>query len=228
MSPLYVSFNPTMTIHPPNYKAVIFDLDGTLINSISDIAFCANSVLQNHGYAPLPTARYKELVGDGISNLVRKIMPDREISPEQLSELIEEYRKLYSANWNKETSIYAGIPELLGKLISNGFKIAVLSNKRDEFTKKCVSWFFPNTQFAEVRGERAGTPIKPAPDAALEIAKQLNVAPSECIFVGDSEIDIETAKRAGMKAVGVLWGFRPREILERAGADVIIGEPGEF
>ena len=217
-----------MTIHPTNYKAVIFDLDGTLINSISDIAFCANSVLQKHGYAALPTERYKELVGDGISNLVRKIMPDREISPEQLSELIEEYRKLYSANWNKETCIYAGIPELLDKLISNGFKIAVLSNKRDDFTEKCVSWFFPNTPFGEVRGERAGTPIKPAPDAALEVANRLNVAPSECIFVGDSEIDIETAKRAGMKAVGVLWGFRPREILERAGADVIIGEPGEF
>jgi phosphoglycolate phosphatase len=117
---------------------------------------------------------------------------------------------------------------LLYSLQVAGYTLCVLSNKIDEFTKLCVSRFFPEVRFAEVRGEQSGIPIKPAPDAALAIAASCGVLPNQCVFVGDSEIDIETGKRAGMTAVGVLWGFRPRAVLEKAGASVIISKPDEL
>jgi phosphoglycolate phosphatase len=209
-------------------KAIIFDLDGTLIDSIADITECANIVLSRYGYPILPVERFRELVGDGFVNLTRKIIPQSELSPERISSFISEYRDLYSERWNRHTRVYDGIPELLSVLQNRGIHLSVLSNKRDDFTKLCVSHFFPTLRFVEVRGERSDTPIKPAPDAALAIARACNVSPEECLFVGDSEIDIETAKRARMTAVGVLWGFRQRAIIEAAGAEYIVSRPSEI
>jgi len=210
------------------YKVVIFDLDGTLIDSIADIADCANTVLKNHGFPTLSEERFKELVGDGFANLTRKIIPPSELSTERIEQFTREYRELYRERWHHRTTVYDGIHELLQSLQVAGYTLCILSNKRDEYTKLCAARFFPQVGFAEVRGERPGTPIKPAPDAALAIAASCDVKPEECMFVGDSEIDIETGKRAGMTAIGVLWGFRPREILEQAGASLIISQPHEL
>jgi phosphoglycolate phosphatase len=210
------------------FKVVIFDLDGTLIDSIADIADCANTVLNNHGFPTLSEERFKELVGDGFANLTRKIIPPSELSAERVEQFTREYRELYRERWHQRTTVYQGIHELLRSLQSASYTLCVLSNKRDEYTKLCVARFFPDVRFAEIRGEQPGTPIKPAPDAALAIAASCGAKPEECVFVGDSEIDIETGKRAGMTAVGVLWGFRPRITLEHAGATALISHPHEL
>jgi phosphoglycolate phosphatase len=208
--------------------AVIFDLDGTLLDSIHDIAFCANAVLSELGLPPHSVDDYKRLVGDGFLNLARKILPETHRSPEAISRYIDRYRELYRTRWNHSSYAYPGIAELLNELVQQNILLAVLSNKRDDFTKRCVEWYFPGVPFKEVRGERTGTPIKPDPTSALEIAQTLGVSPSACFFVGDSEIDINTAINAGMTAIGVLWGFRPRHILEEAGATRLISTPADL
>lgn len=211
---------------PP--KAILFDLDGTLLNTIGDIARCANETLSSFGYPIHPEPLYMELVGDGLDNLARKILPEGKKSDEDVHTFTTYYRDIYTLGWNKTSHPYSGVHELLEELTKRDISLAVLSNKRHDFTKLCVHTFFPEITFTEIRGEQSGVPIKPHPKAALLIAEQLHVSPSECIFVGDSEIDIETAKAAGMISVGVEWGFRPRSILEDARADYIISHPQEL
>lgn len=206
-------------------QALIFDLDGTLLDTIHDIGGCANTVLASFGYPAHSIERYKELVGDGISNLARKVLPPGNNGPEYVERFVGAYRKLYAETWRESSKPYDGIPETLRALAEKNIKLSVLSNKRDDFTKLCVSSFFPDITFAEVRGERAGVPIKPHPQAALLIAESCGVSPDTCVFVGDSEIDILTAKEAGMRSIGVAWGFRSRGVLEAAGANFIIDSP---
>ena len=212
----------------PPVHAIIFDLDGTLLNTITDIANCANTVLESWALPVHPVNRYAELVGDGLANLARKVLPPEHIGDASVSRFIDEYRVHYQERWNETSTWYPGIPELLQELSNRGTSMAVLSNKRDDFTKVCVSSFFPNIDFRLVRGEQAGIPIKPNPQSTLEIVESLNVKPENCLFVGDSEIDIETGIRAGMTSVGVLWGFRPRFMLEEAGAHVLVSRPEEL
>ena len=212
----------------PPVHAIIFDLDGTLLNTITDIANCANTVLESWALPVHPVNRYAELVGDGLANLARKVLPPEHVGDASVSRFIDEYRVHYQDRWNETSTWYPGIPELLRELSNSGISMAILSNKRDDFTKVCVSSFFPTIAFQQVRGERAGIPIKPNPQSALEIVESLNVKPENCLFVGDSEIDIETGIRAGMTSVGVLWGFRPRFMLEEAGAHVLVSHPEEI
>ena len=209
-------------------KAILFDLDGTLLNTIGDIARSANETLSSFGYPIHPEPLYLELVGDGLDNLARKILPEGKKTDEDVTSFTTHYREVYTRGWNKTSHPYPGVTELLQELVKGDIPLAILSNKRHDFTKLCVQTFFPEVFFAEIRGEQSGVPIKPHPEAALLIAARLQVAPSECLFVGDSEIDIETAKAAGMVNVGVEWGFRPRSILEDARADYIISHPHEL
>jgi phosphoglycolate phosphatase len=209
-------------------KAVIFDLDGTLLDSINDIATCSNLVLQHAGHPTHPVARYKVLVGDGLHNLARKVLPPGHNHDVDIAAFIDVYRGLYQTKWNETSNIYDGIVDLLNTLMQRDIALGVLSNKRHDFTQLCVSTFFPVISFKAVCGERAGIPIKPHPQAALSMATQLGIPPQEIAFVGDSEIDIETGRRASMVSVGVTWGFRPRELLVESGADVIIDHPREL
>lgn len=210
------------------YKAILFDLDGTLLDTIGDIARCANQALASLGYPTHSEARYKELVGDGLANLARKVLPEEHRSDEAVQRYVECYRGVYTHGWQVTTTPYPGIRETLQELARRRIPLAVLSNKKHEFTRLCVSTYFPDIQFADVRGEVHGTPIKPHPEAALAIAEALGVTPAECLFVGDSEIDIQTAHAAGMTSVGVEWGFRPRAILEDSRAHHIIVNPSEL
>lgn len=208
--------------------AVIFDLDGTLLNTLNDIANCANSVLADWRCPLHSVETYADLVGDGLINLARKALPATRRSSEEIDSFVEAYQRLYAARWNETTTWYPGIPELLNGLSSSGIPLAILSNKNDDFTKLCVSWYFPTVPFRVVRGARANVPLKPDPHSALEIAQSLGARPSHSLFVGDSEIDIQTAANATMLGVGVSWGYRDRATLEKSGATTVISSPGEL
>lgn len=208
--------------------AIIFDLDGTLLDSINDIAQCGNEALASLGFPPHSVDTYKALVGDGIAGLAKKALPVDRRDQETIASLIDVYRTMYATRWNGTTKPYPGIDTLLADLSAQGVKLAVLSNKRDDFTKMCVKQLLAGMVFAEVRGESSATPRKPDPRGALEVAATMGVEPSRCLFVGDSEIDAETARRAGMDFVAVEWGYRSRAELELAGARRFISTPSEL
>lgn len=209
-------------------EAIIFDLDGTLIDSIVDIAKCGNEALASMGFPGHSVETYKALVGDGIVGLASKVLPHAERNDDTITKFVEIYRALYASNWARTTAPYPGIEALLSELVSRGVKLAVLSNKRDDFTKICVERLLPETTFVEIRGESEVTPKKPDPRGALEVASQMGVPPSRCLFVGDSEIDAETARRAGMEFIAVDWGYRSREELQEAGARRFVSTPYEL
>ncbi|MBW2165330.1 MAG: HAD family hydrolase [Deltaproteobacteria bacterium] len=211
-----------------NYKAVIFDLDGTLLNSLEDIADSANSVLSNHD---LPTHKpddYKIFVGSGISELMSRALPEKEKDPDTIDDYVKEFREEYARNWNVKTEPYAGIAAMLDELVSRKIKIAVLSNKLHAFTKQCVDELLPRWKFNIVMGLQNDIPPKPDPTSALQIAKQLNIDPLHILYVGDSDIDMKTALAACMHPVGVLWGFRTKKELQKNGAKTLIEKPQEL
>jgi phosphoglycolate phosphatase len=209
-------------------EAIIFDLDGTLLNTLNDIATCANAVLEDWDCPLHSVDTYADLVGDGLPNLARKALPTSRRSSGEINAFVDAYRQQYATRWNETSTWYPGIPELLNCLCAHGIPLAILSNKNDDFTKVCVSSYFSSIPFREVRGARAGVPLKPDPQSVLEIVESLGVRPSNCLFVGDSEIDIKTGNNAAMISVGVLWGYRSRLTLEEAGARFLISEPAEL
>jgi phosphoglycolate phosphatase len=210
------------------YQAVIFDLDGTLLDTIEDLAASMNSALKSMGYPIHGIQRYKKLVGNGIENLAMQVLP-RDVKNKELAQkCVSIFRTVYSDNWADKTRPYSGMPELLNNLKSNQLSMAVLSNKLHMFTVQMVQYFFGSNCFIEVRGETPEFPKKPDPGAALDIAKKLSFSPSQIIFVGDSGIDMQTAVSAGMFPVGALWGYRSAEELIDFGAKIIISSPGEF
>lgn len=207
------------------FKAVIFDLDGTLLNSLEDIADSANRVLSNHDFSTHKPDDYRMFVGSGISELMTRALPEEERDPDTIDVYVKEYRQEYARNWNKKTKPYMGIAGMLDKLVSRHIKIAVLSNKLHAFTKQCVDELLPRWKFDVVMGFKNKIPLKPDPTSALQIAKQLNLSPSQILYVGDSAIDMKTAVAAGMHPVGVLWGFRSKDELQKNGAKTLIGRP---
>ena len=211
-----------------NYKAVIFDLDGTLLNSLEDIADSANKVFENHD---LPTHKlddYRLFVGSGLKELMTRALPEEKRNAESIDDYVKEYRAEYIQNWNKKTKPYDGIAEMFDELVSRHIKIAVLSNKLHAFTKQCVDELLPNWKFDVVVGSQNEIPLKPDPTSALQIAKQLDLSPSQILYVGDSDIDMKTGVAAGMHTVGVLWGFRTKDELQKNGAKTLIGKPREL
>ncbi len=190
-----------------NYKAVIFDLDGTLLNSLEDIADSANKVFENHGFPTHKLDAYRMFVGSGLNELMFRALPEEKRNTESIDDYVKEYRQEYTRNWNKKTKPYMGIAEMLDELVSRHIKIAVLSNKLHAFTKQCVDELLPNWKFDIVVGFQNGIPLKPDPTSVLQIAEQLNLSPSQILYVGDSDIDMKTGVAAGMHTVGVLWGL---------------------
>ncbi len=208
------------------FRAAIFDLDGTLADSLGDIAGAMNEALAARGWKQHPLPDYQNFIGEGVEHLARLAAPSLEDA--QVQAFVDDYRARYAARIDQDTRPYEGIAELLDALVAAKVPLAVLSNKRDDFTVELVKRRFGKWPFHAVRGERVNVKRKPDPAAALEIAAALGVDPADCVFVGDTAIDIKTAVAAKMLPVGVLWGFRGRAELLNAGAKRLIAHPREL
>ena len=212
-----------------NFKAAIFDLDGTLLDTLETLSYYGNRALETFGLRPYPKADYRYMVGDGAKMLIHRMLERQNADK---SELFEKAYRHYIDTYNKDklfkTEIYEGIPALLKGLREQDVRLAVLSNKPHEATVPILKHFFGETAFDEMRGAMEGIPLKPDPTAALDVANILGVMPEECIYVGDTAVDMETGKRAGFFTVGVLWGFRDAEELREGGADRIVSTPEEI
>ncbi len=207
------------------FKAVLFDLDGTLIDTIDDIGDAVNRVLLNKGFTGHTISTYRQFVGEGSKNLITRALPEEHRNKNIISACLKEFVEDYSRNIAVKTRPYDGIPEMLDVLKVHGLKFAVLSNKPDSLTKKCVSTILSKWDFEVVLGQRDSVPIKPDPHSALEVAEKLTIPPANFLYLGDTAVDMKTAVSAGMFPVGVLWGFRTLKELKENGARAIIDEP---
>lgn len=209
------------------YKAVIFDLDGTLVNSIEDIADAMNTVLNSYNYPTHSYKAYENFIGNGIRSLVIKALPELHRDDAQINSCFDAMMNAYRNRCTIKTKPYDGIIDLLDQLKSSELKMGVLSNKEDKLTKKVISALLPN-YFDPILGLKIEAHKKPNPVVALEICKTLNVQPEETIYVGDTTIDMQTANNANMLAVGVPWGFRDKKELVENGAKHILNHPSDL
>lgn len=209
------------------YKAVIFDLDGTLINSLEDLADSVNEALVSRGYPQHHVNDYRMMVGNGARMLIKRALPINSADA-IIDEVLAEYKKIYEKKFLCKTRPYPGILSMLEELKQRNVKIAVCSNKHNEAVGSMIDALFPAATFQYAWGEQAGLPRKPAPDAVLKLAELMQVKPAETVYVGDSAVDMQTGLKAGMLTVGVLWGFRGRQELKDNGANVLLTEPKEF
>ena len=210
-------------------KACIFDLDGTLTNTLNAIAHFGNLALTTYGFPPIPTEDYKYHVGDGRDKLIHRMLAAMGSDNE---EMFIKVGAVYDENYEKDflydTHAYDGIRELLAELKSRGYKLAVCTNKPDNVAHFVVETIFGTDTFDIISGVKKGGATKPDPRAALQIADSFGVKPRECLFMGDTNVDIRTAVNADMNSVGVLWGFRDEAELKEAGAEHIISKPEEI
>jgi len=210
------------------FDGAIFDLDGTLLDSLSDIAGAANSVLSQHGFPTHPLIDYRQIVGDGVQQLLRRALPPERDDAETLAACMKTMQVEYPRHLNRTARPYPGIPELTAELQKLGLRLAVLSNKPDQFTTRCVTDFFPPDLFNPIRGLRPDCPRKPDPTGALQIISQWAAVPSRVFYLGDSGTDMQTAVNAGLFPVGVLWGYRDAAELLKAGAKRLLRTPREL
>ncbi len=210
------------------FKAVIFDLDGTLLDTLEDLAVSANQVLSRFGAAEHPLESYKTLVGDGVAVLFQRAWAATVSDPTLLQSAVDAFHEIYALEWNKRSKPYDGIEILLSRLVESRVPLAVLSNKPDRFTHQCVDHFLGKFPFSSVHGQKAGIPRKPDPAGVFLIASELSLRIEEIAYVGDTNTDMETAVSAGCCAIGVSWGFRAVEELQRSGAQKIVHTPGEL
>lgn len=208
------------------YRCVVFDLDGTVLNTLEDLADAGNYALSRLGLPVHPTERYRFYVGNGIPKLIERMLPAG-ADPQTYEKASGLFRAYYNSHMYDKTAPYPGIPALLAKLRSLGIKLAVVSNKAHEFAAEMIGRYFGNS-FDAVFGSVEGTPKKPDPYWVFRALEMLSAAPDETFYVGDSGVDMQTARRAGLTACGVLWGFRDREELTENGAALLCGDPGEL
>ena len=206
-------------------KAIIFDLDGTLCDTLGDIRTGVNAVLQRLGYKPRTRSEIHKFINNGARELIRRSLPADVQGVDFIVEsALSDYHMEYAKCYCDTTNAYEGIEMLLHDLKKKGFKLAVLSNKQDEYVKNIISEIFGDDIFSACLGQ-TDMPTKPDPTAALFIAKSMGVKPDQCVFVGDSDVDVETSYRAGMSFIGVGWGYRDEITLRKAGASVIAADP---
>lgn len=213
---------------PGRFRAILFDLDGTLLDTLEDLGNAANRVLRKNGFPMHDMDAYRTMVGDGAVVLIRRALPEDKRNDETIRACVQSFREEYGRGWKTKTRPYDGVAEMLDALAVYGMKMAVLSNKPDDFTKRCVAEFLSDWTFDMVLGQSDSTPLKPDPAGAKEIAKYLDIPPSHFIYLGDTAIDMKTAVATGMFPVGALWGFRTEKELRENGAQALIKKPQEI
>lgn len=206
--------------------AVIFDLDGTLLNTLGDLRAATNHALEVRGLPPHSMEEIRQFIGNGIRLLICRAMPEG--TPEaEIDAALDDFKAYYAAHIHDRTVPYDGIPQLLTALKKRGIQVAVLSNKIDSASQQLIEYFFPEKTDV-VFGEHVGVPRKPDPTSCRMVMQQLGVQPEQVLYVGDSGTDMQTAKNAGLYAVGVTWGFRSKEVLLEYGADVLVHRPEQI
>ena len=209
--------------------AVIFDLDGTLLDSLADIAQAANTILESHSFPTHDVSAYRYFVGDGLRRLLQRTVPQAHCDDTELIEqLMAEFTERYRRTWNVQSRLYDGVPEMLHGLMERDIAMAVLSNKPQEATQRCVEYFLATYPFAAVLGQQENRPPKPDLTGVREILRRLRAEPPDCLYLGDTAVDMQTACGAATVPIGASWGFRGPAELERAGAKVIIDHPCEL
>ena len=206
------------------YNAVLFDLDGTLLDTLGDLHLGVNVALENHGYPQRTLEEIRTFVGNGARELMRCALPAGTADAE-IEEILAEYLEWYRVNFCVKAAPYAGVKAVVDALIEKGIKVAVVSNKPDATTKKLAEMFFPGLP---AFGQRDDVPKKPAPEMVWKAMETLGVTAEESVYVGDSEVDVQTAHNAGLPLVAVSWGFRTVEQLVEAGAETIVHTPEEL
>jgi len=207
------------------FQAVLFDLDGTLLNTVADLADAMNASLAHFGYPPHPVDAYKYFIGDAVETEAKRALPEFAHKPQIIKKVADFSERIYDKCWHKNTRPYPSIPELLSNLAKRGLLLTVLSNKPDYFTKIMVEKLLPDYRFEIVQGALPDVPVKPDPAAALQIAKQLKIPPEQFLYLGDTNTDMKTAVAAGMFPLGCLWGYRTADELLEAGAKVLVQTP---
>lgn len=209
-------------------SAVLFDLDGTLLDTLADVAHATNAALAQLGFPGHPVEAYKYFIGDGMEQLARRAMGPGPHDPGLVSRCVEGIRQEYARRWDNKTRPYPGVPELLDELAARHTPMAVLSNKPQEFTQLCVERLLGRWHFGAVVGAGDQFPRKPNPGAARHIARTLGLPPERIVYLGDTNTDMQTALAAGMFPVGALWGFRSADELRTSGARALLAQPLEL
>ena len=207
------------------YQAILFDLDGTLLDTLGDIGDAVNRVLIKRDYPTHPTPAFRYFIGDGAEMLIRRALPEGERSQSNVERCLAAFLEDYAQNWNIKTRPYHGIPEMLNELANLGLKMAILSNKPHPMVVRCVEAFFKQWRFQAVQGHSGQYPKKPDPSGALTIAQQMTVNPGDILYLGDSKTDMETATAAMMIPIGAAWGFRPAGELLQSGCRFLAQNP---
>jgi len=209
-------------------RALIFDLDGTLLDTIRDIADAVNKALSSLGFPEHEFDAYKYFVGDGEDKLAFRALPEGHRDPPTVNAVLAGFRETYSKHWGDNTRPFPGIPELLDSFTHKALRMAILSNKGQQFAEATVSALLGRWHFKVVLGAQPSIPAKPDPAGALKIAKETGIAPADFIYLGDSGVDMKTAVAAGMYPIGALWGYRKGDELLAAGAKALIKKPTEL
>lgn len=210
-----------------DFQAILFDLDGTLLDTLGDLSDTANLVLAKNGFPIHNPDAYRFFVGEGVAMLFNRALPENMRNGDIVRICVHAFHEEYSRRWNIKTKPYIGVKEMLDALTMYGIKMAILSNKPDNFTKQCVAEFLSGWTFDMILGQHNLLPLKPDPSGAKEIARCLNILPSNFIYLGDTAVDMKTAVSAGMFPVGALWGFRTEKELLENGAKILIKKPQE-
>ena len=206
-------------------KVFIFDLDGTLLNTLGDLANAANHILEENGFPTHHQEKYRQMVGNGFEMLIRRAIAPAEVSDQKIAELVQSAKNWYANHLTDETMPYPGMTVTLNMLLNAGAILGIFSNKPDAFVKKLANYFFPGVSFTFALGAQENLPLKPNPLVLLNAIKPLGFDKDAICYIGDSNVDILTAQNAGIFSVGAAWGFRGAQELKDAGANIIINEP---